>query len=86
MPPIVPADRGRWCANWRVEDWSGVPAARKLTLADVELVARRMSQEWWDSLTAEERLTLVDQYNEVQAAEELMEQTLTGPPKRSRGT
>jgi hypothetical protein len=38
VPPIVPADRGRWSANWRVEDWSGVPADRKAAVQE-EVVA-----------------------------------------------
>jgi len=60
--------------------------AKKLTLADIELIARRMAPDWWDSLTADERLDLVDRSNEAQAADEVLAQTLTGPPKRSRGT
>ena len=41
-----------------------------LKLAEVELVARLMAPEWWDSLTAEERQQVIDRYNEAQAAED----------------
>ena len=40
-PPIVPADRGRYSANWKVEDWSGVPGAhRDVVQAEVVTVMR----------------------------------------------
>lgn len=41
---------------------------KTLTLADVERVARHMAPEWWDSLTPEERLDIVNRYNETLAA------------------
>lgn len=46
--------------------------AKKLTLAEVELVARHMAPEWWDSLTPEERLQVVNRYNEEQGVEEYL--------------
>jgi hypothetical protein len=42
----------------------------KLTLDEVEIVARHMAPEWWESLTQEERFALVDRFNREQAAEE----------------
>jgi hypothetical protein len=44
-PPIVPADRGRWSANWRVEDWSGVTAHRSVVEPIVVGVMREMDVE-----------------------------------------
>jgi hypothetical protein len=58
--------------------------AKKLTLAEVELVARNMAPVWWASLTPEDRLDIVQRYNEAQAAEELVARTLQGPPKHAR--
>jgi hypothetical protein len=41
VPPIVPADRGRWSANWRIEDWSSVPADRKAAVQEVVVAVMR---------------------------------------------
>jgi hypothetical protein len=57
---------------------------KPLTLADLELVARRTAPAWWDSLTDEERLALVDRSNQAQAAEENGAKRLDGPPKKAR--
>jgi hypothetical protein len=57
---------------------------RKLTLADVEFVARHMAPDWWDSLTAEERLDLVKRSNDVQAAEEFTAWKFQGKSKKAR--
>lgn len=58
---------------------------KKLTLEDVELVARHTAPEWWDGLMLEERLELIDRFNEMRADEENLASTLQGKP-RKRGT
>ncbi len=40
---------------------------KKLTLSEIDLVARTMAPEWWEGLTTEERLSVVNRYNESQA-------------------
>jgi hypothetical protein len=44
---------------------------RRLTLAEVDAVARHMVPSWWDSLRADERLNLVRRYNESQQTADL---------------
>jgi hypothetical protein len=41
---------------------------KKLTLSEIDLVARTMAPEWWEGLTTEERLNVVNRYNQSQAA------------------
>lgn len=57
---------------------------RKLTLADVEPIARREAAEWWDSLTNAQKLQVLKRYNEAQAAEDFMARQFQGPAKKAR--
>jgi len=48
--------------------------SRRLTLAEVDAVARHMVPRWWDSLSADERVNLVSRYNESQQTADLAKQ------------
>jgi hypothetical protein len=57
---------------------------KTITLADVDREARRIAPDWWNALSDEERLLIVDQYNQVQATQAARARQLDGPPRKSR--